>query len=368
MEFWDIYDKDKKPTGRTMKRNDWCLKDGEYHLTVLGVVARPDGTFLITKRVMTKAWAPGCWEVSGGAAQAGEESREAVLREVKEETGYTLTSYQYRGIVTFVSGGGVTEYMSLFTADGFEGEPISCDEGELEWVKKEDVLKLNIWEGDRIFLRLLADEEPFFSLKLVYDGHDTLVLAVLNGEPMELFDILNPDGSKTGIVRERVVAHREGSLHATVHMWIVRPNEKSGYDVLLQKRSQTKDSNPGSYDISSAGHVDAGDEILESAIRELKEELGIEAKPEELHYIGVHYGAFEAEFYGKMFRDRELSSVYVYTEPVEIENLKLQKEEVEAVRWMDYEECRQKVHDGTMPNCIYEDEFRMVREYLEKHM
>ena len=87
MEFWDIYDKDKKPTGRTMKRNDWCLKDGEYHLTVLGVVARPDGTFLITKRVMTKAWAPGCWEVSGGAAQAGEESREAVLREVKEETG-----------------------------------------------------------------------------------------------------------------------------------------------------------------------------------------------------------------------------------------------------------------------------------------
>ena len=74
MEFWDIYDKDKKPTGRTMKRNDWCLKDGEYHLTVLGVVARPDGTFLITKRVMTKAWAPGWWEVSGGAAQAGEES------------------------------------------------------------------------------------------------------------------------------------------------------------------------------------------------------------------------------------------------------------------------------------------------------
>ena len=87
MEFWDIYDENKKPTGRTMKRNDWCLKDGEYHLTVLGVVARPDGTFLITKRVMTKAWAPGWWEVSGGAAQAGEESYEAVLREVKEETG-----------------------------------------------------------------------------------------------------------------------------------------------------------------------------------------------------------------------------------------------------------------------------------------
>lgn len=91
MELWDIYDENKKPTGRTMKRNDWCLKDGEYHLTVLGVVVRPDGKFLITKRVMTKTWAPGCWEVSGGAAQAGEESYEAVLREVKEETGLDVS-------------------------------------------------------------------------------------------------------------------------------------------------------------------------------------------------------------------------------------------------------------------------------------
>ena len=92
MEFWDIYDKDKKPTGRTMKRNDWCLKDGEYHLTVLGVIKRPDGKFLITQRVMTKAWAPGWWEVSGGAAQAGEESVEAVRREVLEETGIDVTN------------------------------------------------------------------------------------------------------------------------------------------------------------------------------------------------------------------------------------------------------------------------------------
>lgn len=91
MEYWDIYDKDKKKTGRTMKRNDWCLKDDEYHLTVLGVVMRPDGRFLITQRVMTKAWAPGWWEVSGGAAMAGEESREAVIREVMEETGLDVS-------------------------------------------------------------------------------------------------------------------------------------------------------------------------------------------------------------------------------------------------------------------------------------
>ena len=81
MEFWDIYDENKQLTGRTMKRNDWCLKEGEHHLTVLGVIARPDGTFLITKRVMTTAWAPGWWEVSGGGVQAGESSEEAVRRE-----------------------------------------------------------------------------------------------------------------------------------------------------------------------------------------------------------------------------------------------------------------------------------------------
>lgn len=87
MEFWDIYDSNKVRTGRTMKRNDWILKDGEYHLTVLGVVKNLEGKFLITKRVMTKSWAPGWWEVSGGGVQAGEESKDAVMREIVEETG-----------------------------------------------------------------------------------------------------------------------------------------------------------------------------------------------------------------------------------------------------------------------------------------
>lgn len=125
------------------------------------------------------------WIGVGGHFEVGESPEECVCREVKEETGYTLTSYRFRGLVTFLSGDGVTEYMSLFTADGFEGEPIPCDEGELEWVPVKQIEQLNLWEGDKIFLRLLAEEAPFFSLKLVYDGHGGLVEAVLDGKQIK---------------------------------------------------------------------------------------------------------------------------------------------------------------------------------------
>lgn len=91
MELWDIYDENKQRTGRTMYRNDWNMKPGDYHLSVLGVIRRPDGKFLLTKRSRDKAWAPGCWEVSGGAAVAGEDSRDAILREVREETGLDVS-------------------------------------------------------------------------------------------------------------------------------------------------------------------------------------------------------------------------------------------------------------------------------------
>ena len=95
MELWDIYDRDKQRTGRTMKRNDWHMQPGDFHLTVLGVIRHTNGKYLITKRVMTKAWAPGSWEVSGGAAQAGEDSLDAVKREIKEETGLDVSLHCY---------------------------------------------------------------------------------------------------------------------------------------------------------------------------------------------------------------------------------------------------------------------------------
>ncbi len=126
------------------------------------------------------------WIGVGGHFEDGESPEECVLREVKEETGYTLTSYRYRGIVTFVFGDQETEYMSLFTADAFTGEQVECNEGILEWVHKKDIFNLNLWEGDKIFFRLLEEEIPFFSLKLVYDLDGQLTAAALNGKGMEL--------------------------------------------------------------------------------------------------------------------------------------------------------------------------------------
>ena len=121
------------------------------------------------------------WIGVGGGFEDKESPEDCLLREVWEETGLTLTSYRYRGIVTFVSNQWGTEYMHLFTADEWSGELIECNEGELEWIERSKLRELSLWEGDKVFLKLLEDDEPFFSLKLCYDG-DKLTKAVLNGK------------------------------------------------------------------------------------------------------------------------------------------------------------------------------------------
>lgn len=138
-----------------------------------------DGKYLMLLRNKKKQDEnAGKWIGVGGKFEEGESPQDCLLREVQEETGLRLTQYRFRGIVTFVSNQYETEYMHLFTAHGFEGERIPCDEGELRWVEKDEVLSLPLWEGDREFLRLLREDAPFFSLKLVYQG-DKLVSSKL---------------------------------------------------------------------------------------------------------------------------------------------------------------------------------------------
>ena len=126
------------------------------------------------------------WIGVGGGFEHGESPEECALRETREETGLTLTDCRFRGIVTFDCEGQETLYMHLFTASGWTGELTDCDEGELEWMPKEKVYDLPIWEGDKIFFRLLEQERPFFSLTLSYDRGDVLRRAVLDGEELAL--------------------------------------------------------------------------------------------------------------------------------------------------------------------------------------
>ena len=165
-ERWDIYDKNKQLTGRTMKRNDWTLKDDEYHLTVLGVIRRSDGKFLITKRVMTKAWAPGWWEVSGGAAQAGEASYDAVLREVKEETGLDVKDAEGGYMFTYKRenpGEGDNYFVDVYKFI------MDFDESELN-LQTEETLGYKIATAEEI--KSIADKGEFLhydSIKKVFE-------------------------------------------------------------------------------------------------------------------------------------------------------------------------------------------------------
>ena len=126
------------------------------------------------------------WIGVGGKFEEDESPEECLLREVREETGLTLTRWRFRGIVTFVAEGHETEYIYLYTADRWTGEMIECNEGDLEWVPKAEVCDLPIWEGDKIFFRLIEDpNSPVFSLKMSYRGDD-LVYAALDGRELPL--------------------------------------------------------------------------------------------------------------------------------------------------------------------------------------
>ena len=120
----------------------------------------------------------GKWIGVGGKFEKDETPEECLLREVKEETGLNLTKYKLRAVITFLSNEWETEYMYLFTASEFSGELIPCNEGELEWIDKDELLNLNLWEGDKIFLKKIIEEENFFTLKVSYEG-DQLVESVI---------------------------------------------------------------------------------------------------------------------------------------------------------------------------------------------
>ena len=168
---------------------------------------------------------------------------------------------------------------------------------------------------------------------------------------MEYLDVCDEKGQPAGGIVSREKAHRDGIRHRTAHVWVIR-EVKGRIQVLLQKRSANKESFPGMYDTSSAGHIPAGCEPLDSALRELREELGIEAGEGQLCYLGAICNRYEAQFRGKIFRDNEYCSVYLYREPLDAESLHLQAEEVERVDWFDLEQVREEIEHSRERFCV----------------
>lgn len=332
-------------------------------LTTLCYIEKDDSYLMLHRIKKEKDVNKDKWIGIGGHFESGESPDDCLLRETLEETGLTLTSFQFRGILTFLCDDITDYHICLYTADGFTGTLKDCNEGTLEWVKKDKIIELDLWEGDLIFFELIKENAPFFCLKLKYIDN-ILIEAVRNGTPLEILDLVDAQGNPTGKVRERSLIHRYGNRHRTAHIWITRPNDNGSYDVLLQKRCETKDSYPGCYDVSSAGHIPAGCDYEESALRELKEELGITAAPEDLHLIGFHEINTHVEFHSKPFHDNEYSAVYLYGNPVHLPSLTLQQSEIESVLWMDYHTCLKGIKDNTLKTCISLKEFELLGQHL----
>lgn len=184
---------------------------------------------------------------------------------------------------------------------------------------------------------------------------------------MEILDIVDENGEPTGKVIERSKAHETGVRHRTSHVWVFRKKDGK-LQVLLQKRSRDKDAYPGCLDTSSAGHIPAGCGYIESAIRELKEELGIDALPEEFIYCGTkkHQGIKKNVFHGKKFLDHQVSNVYIIFKDVDAKDIDFQKEEIEQVLWMDFHECIKMVENKSIPNCISMLELNMLQQKLNE--
>lgn len=182
---------------------------------------------------------------------------------------------------------------------------------------------------------------------------------------LELLDVVDENGEPTGETVERTLAHSQGIRHRSSHVWLLR-RRQGRVEILLQKRNQEKDSFPGCYDISSAGHVPAGMSYETSALRELKEELGEDAVLEELNCCGVRHIRYERIFYGKRFHDNQVSRIYLLWRDKEAEEFDLQREEVEEVRWFDFQQCMDLVRENAIPHCIMMEELEMIRKALEE--
>lgn len=180
---------------------------------------------------------------------------------------------------------------------------------------------------------------------------------------MEILDIVDENGFPTGQTVSRSIAHENGIRHRTSHLWLWAEKDDGKIFVLSQKRSDNKDSYPGCFDISSAGHIPAGCSFVESALRECREELGVKLCENDLVLIGQRKFEYIKDFHGKPFHDNQISNVYLAKIPFDTV-FSLQKSEVDSVRWFEFSELANAVRNNLIPNCIRDEEICMMEKYF----
>lgn len=177
----------------------------------------------------------------------------------------------------------------------------------------------------------------------------------------ETLDIVDIDGNPTGETVSRETAHRDGIRHRTSHVWLLRHGTAGETEILLQKRCADKDSFPGCYDISSAGHIPAGQSFGFSAVRELREELGLTVSEDALFPCGLRRFAYTGTFHDRVFRDDQVSMIYGLWYAPEMGGIHVQPEEIASVLWLPIDMCVRDVAENRIPHCIYLEELAILR-------
>ncbi len=180
----------------------------------------------------------------------------------------------------------------------------------------------------------------------------------------ELFDILNESGEKTGQTMERGEVHRTGALHGSVHIWVIR-RRLEGSEVLLQKRASDKDSYPDCWDAASTGHINAGEDSLSAAVREVEEELGINAAPSELIPLFRCRVREDNVFNGKRFINNEITRVYLLRRDIRDEELRPERAEISELKWFGAERLGALLESGSGDFCVDREELREVLSCAE---